>query len=168
VTGGCDAGCRIPAAEAETAVPLLVENPRTRRRGHDLDHLPVRPGVGQTVDFVNAVLDAVIAISKGGTGGVPALIEQIFQTLARPVNKAIDWVIDKLVGLVRKLWNRIKSKLRGGDDSPRGKKARLDAAMASALAAPRRFRGRGVAAALLRPVLSAILGRNFRGPNEPS
>jgi Phosphotransferase enzyme family len=90
----------------------------------------------QIIDFVNAVLDAVIAIARGGAGGVPQLVEralaraipvligalaallgiggiagkvrQIFQKLARPVNRAIDWVIDKIVGLVKKLWAKIK------------------------------------------------------------
>ncbi|MGW5721855.1 hypothetical protein ACWEVP_37170 [Amycolatopsis sp. NPDC003865] len=94
----------------------------------------------QIIDFVNAVLDAVLAIAKGGTGGVPALVEralaraipvligalaallgiggiaakvkQVFQKLARPVNKAIDWVIDKIVGLIKKLWNKLKPKRR--------------------------------------------------------
>ncbi|WP_410667712.1 phosphotransferase [Amycolatopsis sp. cmx-4-68] len=93
----------------------------------------------QIIDFVNAVLDAVIAIARGGTGGVPALVEralaraipvligalaallgiggiagkvrQIFQKLAQPVNRAIDWVIDKIAGLVKKLWARIKPRL---------------------------------------------------------
>jgi hypothetical protein len=92
----------------------------------------------QIIDFVNAVLDAVIAIAKGAGGGVPALIEnalaksipiligflaallgvggiaakvkQIFQTLSKPVNKAVDWVIDKIVGLVKKLWTKLKSR----------------------------------------------------------
>jgi Skp family chaperone for outer membrane proteins len=86
----------------------------------------------QIFDFVNAVLDAVIAIARGGSGGVPALIEralarsipvllgvlaavlgvggvaarvrQIVQRLSAPVNRAVDWVIDKIVGLVKKLW----------------------------------------------------------------
>ncbi|NBH06879.1 hypothetical protein, partial [Amycolatopsis sp. SID8362] len=90
------------------------------------------------IEFVNAVLDAVIAIAKGGTGGVPALVENalaraipvligalaallgiggiaakvknIFQQLARPVNRAIDWVIDKISGLVKKLWAKLKPK----------------------------------------------------------
>src|SRR5262249_27373871 len=35
-------------------------------------------------------------------------IKQIFQALSKPVNKAVDWVIDKIVGLVKKLWNKIK------------------------------------------------------------
>ncbi|MFI6303820.1 hypothetical protein ACIBCH_18265 [Amycolatopsis thailandensis] len=92
----------------------------------------------QIIAFVNAVLDAVLAIARGGTGGVPALVEralaraipvligalaallgiggiagkvkQIFQKIARPVNKAIDWVITKIVGLIKKLWAKIKPK----------------------------------------------------------
>jgi hypothetical protein len=93
----------------------------------------------QIIEFVNAVLDAVIAIARGGTGGVPALVEralarsipvligalaallgiggiagkvrQIFQKLATPVNRAVDWVIDKIVGLVKKLWSKLKASL---------------------------------------------------------
>lgn len=92
----------------------------------------------QIIEFVNAVLDAVIAIARGGTGGVPALVEralarsipvligalaailgiggiagkvrQIFQKLAKPVNRAVDWVIDKIVGLIKKLWAKLKAK----------------------------------------------------------
>jgi hypothetical protein len=100
----------------------------------------------QIIEFVNAVLDAVIAIARGGAGGVPALVEralarsipvligalaailgiggiagkvrQIFQKLAKPVNRAIDGVIDKIVGLVKKLWAKLKASLdkrRPGD-----------------------------------------------------
>jgi hypothetical protein len=91
----------------------------------------------QILEFVNTVLDAVIAIAKGGTGGVADLVEkalarsipvligalaallgiggiagkvkEVFQKLARPVNKAIDWVIDKIVGLVKKVWAKVKA-----------------------------------------------------------
>ncbi|WP_204070102.1 phosphotransferase, partial [Sphaerisporangium krabiense] len=98
----------------------------------------------QIIDFVNAVLDAVIAIARGGSGGVPALVEralarsipvligalaallgiggiagkvrQVFQKLSRPVNRAIDRVIDKIVDLVKKLWAKIKPRSR----KPRG------------------------------------------------
>ncbi len=92
----------------------------------------------QIVAFVNAVLDAVIAIAGGGAGGVPALIEnalalsipvligalaailgisgiaekvkKIFQSLAKPVMKAVDWVVDKLVKFGKKIWSKLKSK----------------------------------------------------------
>ncbi|MFD7710039.1 hypothetical protein [Streptomyces sp. NPDC059786] len=108
----------------------------------------------QIIEFVNTVLDAVIAIARGGTGGVPALVEralarsipvligalaailgiggiagkvkQIFQALAKPVNRAIDWVIDKITGLLRKLWSKLKPKKprRPGPKRPRRPKDR--------------------------------------------
>ncbi|WP_374114174.1 hypothetical protein [Streptomyces sp. NK08204] len=92
----------------------------------------------QIFEFVNAVLDAVILIARGGSGGVPGLIEralarsipvllgvlasllgvggiaakvkQIVQALSKPVDRAVDWVIDKIVGLVKKVWARLRSK----------------------------------------------------------
>lgn len=160
----------------------------------------------QIIEFVNTVLDAVLAIARGGTGGVPELIEralarsipvligalaailgiggiankvrQIFQQLARPVNHAIDWAINKIVGLVKKLWIKIKSRLdrrkvqpkkprkpllarvkarvRGGDDTPAGQRKRLAAALATGVRAVNRFRGRPVAGKILEPLLVAI------------
>jgi hypothetical protein len=105
----------------------------------------------QVLEFVNAVLDAVIAVARGGGGGVPALVERalarsipvligflaavlgiggiadkvkkIFQELSRPVNKAVDWVVDKIVGLVKGLWNRLKSML---DRKRPSKKPKVD------------------------------------------
>ena len=80
----------------------------------------------QVLEFVNSVLDAVIAIANGGTAGVPKLVEaalaaciptllgllasllgienlatkvkSVFHAVARPVNK----VIDKIVGFIVK------------------------------------------------------------------
>ncbi|MFL6117411.1 MAG: hypothetical protein ACJ786_39575 [Catenulispora sp.] len=99
----------------------------------------------QIIAFVNAVLDAVIAIAGGGTGGVPTLIEtalamsipvligalaailgiggiaekvkKFFQSLTKPVMKAVDWVVDKIVTLAKKLWAKLKSKF-GRKDMP--------------------------------------------------
>jgi hypothetical protein len=93
----------------------------------------------QIFEFVNAVLDAVIAIARGSTGGAAALVEralarsipvligalaallgvggiagkvrQIFQQLARPVNRAIDAVVNKIADLVKKLWAKMKAAL---------------------------------------------------------
>ncbi|MEV4049885.1 hypothetical protein AB0J55_01755 [Amycolatopsis sp. NPDC049688] len=160
----------------------------------------------QIVDFVNAVLDAVLAIARGGTGGVPALVEralaraipvligalaallgiggiagkvkEAFQKLARPVNRAIDWVIDKIVGLIKKLWSKLKSRRarpsrhgkprrprRPGrpkdrvsrrDNTPDGRRKRLHAAVAAGVRAVNRLRGRTVARRLIEPLLTVI------------
>lgn len=95
----------------------------------------------QILQFVNAVLDAVIAIAGGGTGGVPALIEgalaasipvligvlaavlgiggiagkvkSFFQSLAKPVMKAVDFVVDKVVKFGKGIWKKLKSGVRG-------------------------------------------------------
>lgn len=108
----------------------------------------------QIFEFVNAVLDAVIAIARGGSGGVPGLIEralvrsipvllgflaallgvggiaakvkQIVQALSKPVDRAVDWVIDKIVGLVKKLWAKIKSKFEKPKPKPRPDRKRPD------------------------------------------
>ncbi|MEO3776477.1 hypothetical protein ABGB16_06440 [Micromonospora sp. B11E3] len=92
----------------------------------------------QILEFVNSVLDAIIAIAGGGTGGVPALIEKalarsvpvligvlaavlgiggiaqkvqkFFKALSKPVMKAVDWVVGKIVGLGKKLWAKIKAR----------------------------------------------------------
>ncbi|MFD5748777.1 HPC2 multi-domain protein [Streptomyces sp. NPDC127033] len=165
----------------------------------------------QIIDFVNSVLDAVIAIARGGSGGVPAMVEralarsipvligalaailgiggiagkvrQIFQQLARPVNRAIDWVIDKIVALVKKLWTKLKSKLNAkkprksllaraktklrGDDSPTGKKRRLDKALDAAVTALNRYRGRPVARIVLHPILAVIRKRHGLNSLDP-
>ncbi|MBL1111560.1 hypothetical protein JK364_03905 [Streptomyces sp. 110] len=104
----------------------------------------------QIFEFVNAVLDSVIAIARGGSGGVPGLIEralarsipvllgvlaailgvggiaakvkQIVQALSKPVNRAVDWVIDKIVGLVKKLWSKIKPKFEKKKPKPKPKR----------------------------------------------
>ncbi|WP_349345334.1 hypothetical protein [Streptomyces rapamycinicus] len=104
----------------------------------------------QIIEFVNAVLDSVIAIARGGSGGVPGLIEQalarsipvllgalaailgvggiasrvkgIVQAMSKPVNRAVDWVIDKIVGLVKKLWSKLKPKFEKKKPKPRPKR----------------------------------------------
>ncbi|MER5742720.1 hypothetical protein ABT097_05505, partial [Streptomyces sp. NPDC002225] len=94
-------------------------------------------------DFVNAVLDAVIAIANGGTASVPKMIEtalatsiplligflasllginglankvkSVFHTVAKPVNRAIDKIINLITKKGKALWNKLKGKEKKGD-----------------------------------------------------
>ncbi len=100
----------------------------------------------QILEFVNAILDAVIAIAGGGAGGVPGLIEaalaksipvligflaallgiggiadkvkKIFQTLSKPVMKAVDAIVGKIVAYGKKLWAKLKGRRKGKDGEP--------------------------------------------------
>ncbi|MFB7243978.1 hypothetical protein ACFCYX_16105 [Streptomyces populi] len=91
---------------------------------------------GQIVQFVNSILDAIVAIANGGGGGVPALVEgalvasipvligflasllgignlagkirQVFTAVARPVNKAIDKIVDFIAKAAKKLWGKFR------------------------------------------------------------
>ncbi|MEV5971700.1 hypothetical protein [Streptomyces sp. NPDC051921] len=97
----------------------------------------------QIADFVNAVLDAVIEIANGGAAGVPKMVEgalaasiplligflasllgignlankvkSVFQAVSRPVNRAIDKVVDFIAKKGKALWQKLK-----GDKTPKG------------------------------------------------
>jgi Skp family chaperone for outer membrane proteins len=132
----------------------------------------------QIIQFVNAVLDAIIAIAGGGTGGVPALIEKalalsipvligalaailgisgiaekvkkFFHALSKPVMKAVDWVVGKIVGFGKKIW----AKLRGKADkrTPEQKQK----ALADGLAEASRLADRRLTPEEIRPKLPSI------------
>ncbi|MFD4174348.1 phage tail protein [Streptomyces anulatus] len=99
----------------------------------------------QIADFVNAVLDAVIAIANGGQAGVPKLIEaalassvplligflaallgigglankvkSVFQSVSRPVTRAIDKIVDFIAKKGKALWAKRKKKNSEPDGS---------------------------------------------------
>ncbi|MFJ1880027.1 hypothetical protein [Streptomyces sp. NPDC088137] len=101
----------------------------------------------QIVEFVNAVLDAVIAIANGGSAGVPKMVEtalaasvplligflasllgigslankvkSVFHAVARPVNRAIDKIVNFIAKKGKALWNKLKGK-NGNDRSGKG------------------------------------------------
>ncbi|MEU3608516.1 hypothetical protein AB0E83_24185 [Streptomyces sp. NPDC035033] len=102
----------------------------------------------QIADFINAVLDAVIAIANGGAAGVPKMVEtalaasiplligflaallgigglankvkSVFQAVSRPVNRAIDKIVDFIAKKGKSLWRKLKAG-PGGSDGKRGK-----------------------------------------------
>ncbi len=141
----------------------------------------------QVLEFVNSVLDAVIAIANGGEAGVPKLVEtalaasiptllgllasllgienlaskvkSVFHAVARPVNKVIDKIVGFIVKKGKALWNKVKDKARGGDESTEGKQQRLNKAMNAAMSTANRFTGRLVAKETLSPALAAIRRR---------
>ncbi|MEE1812228.1 toxin C-terminal domain-containing protein [Streptomyces sp. BE133] len=107
----------------------------------------------QIVEFVNAVLDAVIAIANGGSAGVPKMIEaalaasvplligflasllgigslankvkSVFHAVARPVNRAIDKIVNFIAKKGKALWNKLKGKKdpeKKSDKEAEGKK----------------------------------------------
>lgn len=103
----------------------------------------------QIADFVNAVLDAVIAIANGAQAGVPKLIEtalatsvplligflaallgigglankvkSVFQSVSRPVTRAIDKIVDFIAKKGKALWAKVKQKHGRGKPSSDGK-----------------------------------------------
>ncbi|MFI8420277.1 hypothetical protein [Streptomyces sp. NPDC085479] len=101
----------------------------------------------QIADFVNAVLDAVIEIANGGAAGVPKMIEtalaasiplligflaallgigglankvkSVFQAVSKPVNRAIDKIVDFLAKKGKTLWQKLRDKKEGIDGPSR-------------------------------------------------
>ncbi|MFI0759719.1 toxin C-terminal domain-containing protein, partial [Streptomyces anulatus] len=99
----------------------------------------------QIADFVNAVLDAVIAIANGGQAGVPKLIEaalassvplligflaallgigglankvkSVLQSVSRPVTRAIDKIVDFIAKKGKALWAKLKGKSKNPESS---------------------------------------------------
>ncbi|MGW4996465.1 phage tail protein [Streptomyces hydrogenans] len=92
----------------------------------------------QIADFVNAVLDAVIEIANGGAAGVPKMVEtalaasiplligflaallgignlankvkSVFQAVSKPVNRAIDKIVDFIAKKGKALWQKLRGK----------------------------------------------------------
>lgn len=151
----------------------------------------VRGNVSSVVNKINDVLGQMVPILIGflasviGIGGIGQKIRQIVETLQKPVNKALDFVIKtglKLAGPIirgikgfagkvmagaKKLGQKALAKVRGGDDSPAGKQKRLEKGMQSGVAAANRFAGKRVGEKVLRTVLSAIRVRYGLGLLEP-
>ncbi|PVE11562.1 hypothetical protein Y717_00910 [Streptomyces scopuliridis RB72] len=99
----------------------------------------------QIVEFVNSVLDAVVAIANGAAAAVPKTVEtalaasiplligllasllgigglanrvrQAFEKVSRPVNRAIDKIVDKIAKTARRIWSKAKRKSKAESGS---------------------------------------------------
>ena len=168
-----------PASAFVKAVKMIV----------DLVTFVVNQGA-QIVQFVNAVLDAVIAIAGGGAGGIPALIEQalarsvpvligalaailgiggvadkvkkIVQALARPVTRAVDWVVHKIVTLGKRIWARLKGRRdrRPGPAQEQDVQARWRAGLAAIRTIASRSRRGGLDTRSLHETLIGVKQRH--------
>ncbi|MFJ6436206.1 hypothetical protein [Streptomyces sp. NPDC091416] len=104
----------------------------------------------QIAEFVNSVLDAVVAIANGGQAGVPKMVEaalaasvplligflasllgigslankvkQVFHAVARPVNRAIDKIVDFIAKKGKRLWTKLKGRSKPEEDRGEGNK----------------------------------------------
>ncbi|MFB6977783.1 phage tail protein [Streptomyces scopuliridis] len=104
----------------------------------------------QIVEFVNSVLDAVVAIANGAAAAVPKTVEtalaasiplligllasllgigglanrvrQAFEKVSRPVNRAIDKIVDKIAKAAKRF--RTDSKSKKKPDEARGRNGR--------------------------------------------
>ncbi|MFG3525230.1 hypothetical protein ACGF8B_00635 [Streptomyces sp. NPDC047917] len=138
----------------------------------------------QIVDFVNAVLDAVIAIANGGSAGVPKMVEtalaasvplligflasllgigslankvkSVFHAVARPVNRAIDKIVGFIAKAGKKLWAKLGKNKGGNRDSPEAKQERLNKGLEAGVRAVNKYRGRTISSQIISSILSAI------------
>jgi hypothetical protein len=99
----------------------------------------------QIMDFVNSVIDSIAKIVAGNLGGAAKMVEdalariiplaigflasllgldgvsekvqKIIHAIQAPINKAIDWVLDKAIALAKKLGiDKLVAKVKGGVD----------------------------------------------------
>ncbi|MFL9684484.1 hypothetical protein [Streptomyces sp. KL110A] len=141
----------------------------------------------QIADFVNAVLDAVIEIANGGAAGVPKMVEtalaasiplligflasllgignlankvkSVFQAVSKPVNRAIDKIVDFIAKKGKALWQKLKGaedhKGKGEPDG-RSRDARLKAGLAALDDLTRKYREGGATERQMRRELRSV------------
>ena len=125
-------------------------------------------GVGAVAGLIEKTLARTLPLVLGflasllGLGGISEKIKEILKTVQKPVMSVVDKVVGAAVKYGKKflagakaLGKKALGKL-GRDDSPEGKKKRLDAGMTAAVAAANRFADKPVGAKVLKPLLGAI------------
>ncbi|MFE3248639.1 hypothetical protein [Streptomyces sp. NPDC059209] len=142
----------------------------------------------QIIDFVNAVLDAVIQIANGAQAGVPKLVESalaasvplligflaallgigglankvrsIFQSVSRPVGRAIDKIVDFIAKKGKGLWSKLSGRGKAGEKEGQSpieeKQARLDRAVEVAVTQVNELPGDSAEKKDIDPVLDPV------------
>ncbi|MFE6766917.1 hypothetical protein [Streptomyces sp. NPDC057689] len=136
----------------------------------------------QIVEFVNSVLDAVVAIANGGKAGVPKMVEtalaasvplligflasllgigslaakvkSVFHAVSRPVNRAIDKIVNFIAKKGKALWNKTKGKK--GERGEARKKRELPAALRRARSITRNHERKGDTLEALQGALAPL------------
>ncbi|WP_346342051.1 hypothetical protein [Streptomyces sp. SID2563] len=121
----------------------------------------------QIVEFVNSVLDAVVAIANGGKAGVPKMVESalaasvplligflasllgigslaakvksVFHAVSRPVNRAIDKIVNFIAKKGKAIWAKLKKNQKSKDGSPKSLAEKKQVARAASHDAYRRL-----------------------------
>ncbi len=146
----------------------------------------------QIIEVVTGFLDSLVAIAEGaigaaagrvekilanllslainfmaafaGLGGVAEKVMGIFQKIRAPIDKALDWLVNWIVTMAKKLF----AKVMGRDkETPEQKQKRLDTAASAALAAVSKYAGKPVGALVLKPILAVIKLRYGLSSIEP-
>lgn len=112
--------------------------------------------IGTAVSWIERALGNMVPILIGflasliGLGGISAKIKEFILKVQTKVDLAIDKMIAKAVGWVKKLFGK------GKDRKPEENKMRLEEAANAAVLAVSKFSGKRVGAVVLKPLLFAI------------
>ena len=120
-----------------------------------------RGGVGRAAAMVEKALGSAVPVVLGflagllGLGDIPNKIRGILAKIQEPIGK----VVDSVVGTMAKVGKNLLGKLKGkrDDDSPEAKQKRLDDGLAAAVTAVNKLSGiKLVGPKLIRPALAVI------------
>jgi hypothetical protein len=99
-----------------------------------------------------------------GIGKVADKIMAIIAKIRAPIDKALDWLINWIVTMAKKLF----AKAMGRDnETPAEKQKRLETAAADALSAVNKYAGKPVGSLILKPILAYIKIRHGLTSIEP-
>jgi hypothetical protein len=100
-----------------------------------------------------------------GLGGVAKKVQGIITSIQAPINKAIDWIVQKAKAMAKKIGKLFGM---GGEESdPQDQEKRLHKGVTAGVGAVNRLKGRRITQALINPVLAGIRMRYRLSVLEP-